>query len=87
MTVHAIPRARRTALDGMHNGALRIRLAAPPADGAANDALVTFLAEALGVARSRVAIVRGAASRTKTVSVTGVTLGAVSRLTRDAREG
>jgi hypothetical protein len=51
---------------------LRIRIAAPPVDGAANAALVRYLAESLGIRRSAVRIERGLAGRSKTVRVTGV---------------
>ena len=58
---------------------LRIRLAAPPVDGAANDALVRLLAEQLGVARSSVTIVRGHSGRSKVVEIAGADELAVRR--------
>ena len=70
------PRASRTEIAGLHGNEIRIRLAAPPVDGAANEALIRFVAERLGVARARVAITAGATARSKTVTVTGVTLAA-----------
>jgi uncharacterized protein (TIGR00251 family) len=66
------PRAARTAVAGLHGDALRIRLAAPPVDGAANDELVRFLAELLDVPGRAVEITSGRASRSKTVLVRGV---------------
>jgi uncharacterized protein YggU (UPF0235/DUF167 family) len=57
----------------MHDGCVKIRLAAPPVDGAANAALVQFVADQLGVAKSRVRITAGLSSRRKTVEVDGVT--------------
>jgi uncharacterized protein len=66
------PRAARTELIGLHGTELRIRLSAPPVDGAANDALIRFVADRLGVARARVAITAGETARSKVVSVTGV---------------
>jgi len=57
---------------GVEGGALKVRLSAPPVEGAANRALVKLLAKALGVARSRVEIVRGARSRNKLVRVAGL---------------
>jgi uncharacterized protein (TIGR00251 family) len=66
------PRASRTELAGLHGDEIRIRIAAPPVDGAANEALVRFLAERLGVARSAVRVTSGAGSRSKTVIVSGV---------------
>jgi uncharacterized protein len=71
--VRVQPRASRNEVVGEHDGALRVRLAAPPVDGAANEALVDLLAEVLRVAKRDVKIVRGAASRRKVVEVDGVT--------------
>jgi uncharacterized protein (TIGR00251 family) len=76
-----IPRAPRTKVDGERAGALLIRLAAPPVDGAANEALVAFLAEALDVPRRQVTIVSGETSRDKRVQIAGLDESAVrSRL-------
>jgi uncharacterized protein (TIGR00251 family) len=66
------PRASRTELAGLHGDEIRMRIAAPPVDGAANEALVRFLAERLGVARSAVRVTSGAGSKSKTVIVSGV---------------
>jgi uncharacterized protein (TIGR00251 family) len=71
--LHVVPRARVTAVAGRHGDAIRVRLAAPPVDGAANDALRRFLAERLGVARGSITIVRGTTGRRKTVTVDGMT--------------
>ncbi len=78
--VRVQPRASRTELAGTQHGALKVRLQAPPVDGAANEALVDFLAESLGVPRRTVRIVSGASSRTKVVEVTGIDAVAVLRL-------
>jgi uncharacterized protein (TIGR00251 family) len=59
---------------------LKVRLQAPPVDGAANDALVTFLADELGVPRRGVRIVAGSTSRSKTVEVDGIAATAVDQL-------
>lgn len=72
LTIRAQPRASRTEVAGPYGDALRIRLAAPPVDGAANDELVAFLANALGVRKGDVEITRGHGSRSKTVRVRGV---------------
>jgi hypothetical protein len=69
--VHVQPRAKRTEVTGMHGAAVKIRLAAPPVDGAANDALRRFLAERLCVPRAAVRVVAGAASRDKLIEVDG----------------
>lgn len=78
--VHVQPRASRTELAGLHGGALKVRIAAPPVDDAANRALVQFLAQCLGVARRSVRIVAGETSRTKVLEVDGVTPEQVANL-------
>lgn len=70
--VRVAPRASRSEAAGEHGGALRVRVAAPPVDGAANEELMGFLARALGVPARSVEIVAGHASRLKTVRVRGV---------------
>lgn len=67
--VHVQPGARRTEIVGDHGGRLKLRLAAPPVDGAANRALTAFLAERLAVPRGSVTVIRGMTSRLKTISV------------------
>lgn len=59
------PNAKRTEVVGWHDGALRIRLAAPPVDGAANEALRKWLAQELGLPQARVTLLRGASGRRK----------------------
>ena len=70
-SVRVVPRASRSEIVGEHDGALRVRIAAPPVDGAANDELVRLLARAFGVARGAIEIAAGHASKLKTVRVTG----------------
>ncbi len=70
--VHVKPRAKKSLIVGVRGEALEVALAAPPVDGAANDELVRVLAEALGVPRRSVTIVRGETSRKKLVAVSGV---------------
>lgn len=70
--IKAVPGASRTALAGIWNGALRVALAAPAERGKANDALVRFLADALGVRRRDVTIVAGSSHPLKRVFVTGL---------------
>ena len=79
-TVRVQPRASRNEVCGVHGDALKVRLSAPPVDGAANDALVDLLARSLGVARRAVRIVAGANSRSKVVDVDGVRAAEVLRL-------
>lgn len=80
VSIHVQPRAARSEIVGLHGAALKVRLQAPPVDGAANEALVTLLAERLGVARRAVRVVAGASSRAKTVEVDGTTEDAVRAL-------
>ncbi|MBW8829877.1 MAG: DUF167 domain-containing protein [Burkholderiales bacterium] len=80
--VSVVPGAKRTELVGLHDGALRVRLAAPPVDGKANDALIVWLANELGVTRRCVKLLRGASSRRKQVRVEVSMLIARAWLTR-----
>lgn len=77
--VYVQPRASKSAVVGMHDGNIKIRLAAPPVDGAANAALVEFIADCLHVAKSRVRIVSGSTGRRKVVEIDGVTAEQVSQ--------
>ncbi len=72
VAVHVVPRSARNMIVGIHGGALRIRLNAPPVGGAANDALIAIVAKALGVPRRQVEIISGHTSRTKVLSVSGL---------------
>jgi uncharacterized protein (TIGR00251 family) len=70
--VQAVPRASRNEIAGVHGDALRVRLTAPPVEGRANEALIAFLAQQLGVRKSQVEIVAGATSRRKVIRVIGL---------------
>jgi uncharacterized protein (TIGR00251 family) len=70
--VKVVPRASRTEITGTHQDLIRVRLAAPPVEGAANRALVKFLAGVLDVSRRDVEIVAGHTSRRKVIRVTGL---------------
>ncbi|OFW02368.1 MAG: hypothetical protein A3I61_12890 [Acidobacteria bacterium RIFCSPLOWO2_02_FULL_68_18] len=87
LAVRVIPRAGRSGLAGTRDGALLVRLTAPPVEGAANTALVEVLAKALGVPKRAVSIVSGDRGRSKRVKVEGVTVDFVnSQLnTKDSR--
>ncbi len=63
------PGAKRSAIDGLRDGALRLRLAAPPVDGQANSALLAWLAEQLHCPKRDLTLLRGQASRRKQVQV------------------
>jgi uncharacterized protein (TIGR00251 family) len=73
LPVRVHPGAKRNALGGAHDGALKISLTTPPTDGRANAALIEFLAERLGISRARITLLTGAASRTKTLRIVGLT--------------
>ena len=79
LTLHIQPGAKKTEAVGLHGDALKIRLAAPPVDGKANDALIDFLAKTLGTPKSRLTLVSGQASRSKRVAVAGITVVEVDR--------
>ena len=78
LTVEVRPRAVRDEIVGWQGAALRVRVMAPPAGGAANEAVRELLAERLGCARSRVEIVRGHTARTKIVRIAGLAPGEVA---------
>lgn len=81
LTVRVQPRASRTGVAGEIDGALKIRLASPPVDGAANAELVAFLAKRLGRPKGSIRIERGERARLKVVRVGGIgTEDALARL-------
>jgi uncharacterized protein len=84
-SVHVQPRASRSEIVGLHGDALKVRLSAPPVDGAANEALVELLAAALGVSCAAVRVVAGATSRGKVVEVNGVSVEKIRRLARTSK--
>ena len=73
LELHVQPGAARTEVAGLHDGRLKLRLAARAVDGKANAALTEFIAQRLGAAKRNVTIEAGAASRRKRVSVIGAT--------------
>jgi len=82
ISIKAQPRARETSIVGMHGAELKVRIAAPPVDSAANDALVEYLAATLGCGKRQVILIRGATSRHKVVRVVGVEVPEISRIRR-----
>lgn len=82
--VHVQPRAARSEIAGVHGDALKIRLTSPPVEGAANDALVKFLAETFAVGRRAVRILAGEHSRSKIVEIEGITARAVHDIVEHA---
>lgn len=82
-TVRVVARASRTEATGEHEGALRVRIAAPPVDGAANDELTRYLSRALGVAPRDVQITSGHTSKTKRIRVNGADRTRLLRLAEE----
>ncbi len=74
LRLRVVPGARENRLEGVQGDSLRVRVAAPPVKGAANRALVRFLAEVLQVRRSQVEIVEGHSSRYKLLAIRGLSL-------------
>lgn len=72
--VYARPRASRTKVAGLHGTRIKLQIAAPPVDGAANQAIVEFLADSLGVSKSAVKFRSGETGKRKTLFVEGATL-------------
>ncbi|HVF46011.1 MAG TPA: DUF167 domain-containing protein [Pyrinomonadaceae bacterium] len=72
-SVRVVPRASKSEVVGMHDGALKVRIAAPPVDGAANTELIRLLAKHFRVSRSDVEIVAGETSRSKRVRISSIT--------------
>jgi uncharacterized protein len=82
IAVYVQPRAKRTEIAGHHGPALKIRVAAPPVEQAANEALLTFVATTLGVRRGNVRLVAGATSRRKVLEIDGITAEQIGVLLR-----
>jgi hypothetical protein len=78
LDVYIQPRASITELAGMHGDRIKIRIAAPPVEGAANDALIEFVARRLGIAKGRVRLISGKSSRTKSLEIDGVDSSRIS---------
>ena len=71
LSVRIHPGARKNAVSGIHDAALKISLTTPPVDGRANEALIAFLADALRLPKSRITLITGQTSRTKLLRITG----------------
>ncbi len=72
LVVYCQPGARQTRVAGWHDGKPKVQLQAPPVDGAANEALIAFVARRCGVPRSHVRITHGQTSRTKRLDIDGL---------------
>lgn len=79
LSLHIQPGAKKTEIAGLHGDTLKIRLAAPPVDGKANECLIAFLAEELEVPRAQVGLASGATSRRKRLQISGASAEAIAR--------
>lgn len=77
--VRVQPRASRSGVAGEIDGALKLRLAAPPVDGEANEELIRYLAKLFGLPRANVALVSGATTKNKVVRISGIPSREVER--------
>ena len=73
LSLHVQPGAKKSECVGLHGEALKIRLAAPPVDGKANEALLRFLAQRLAIPRQQISLKSGQTSRQKVVEIESVT--------------
>jgi uncharacterized protein (TIGR00251 family) len=76
-SVKVVPRSSKTAIAGLLGGMLKVKLAAAPEKGKANESLVEFLADVLGVKRNTITITSGHTSPIKTIQITGVNSAAI----------
>ena len=72
--LHVLPRAKRGELAGLHNGALKVKVMAPPVEDAANRAVIEFFSELLGISKSNLKILAGNKSREKVLQIKGVSI-------------
>ena len=77
IALHVVPRASKTQLAGLHDGRLKLQVAAPPVDGEANDAIVRWAAKLFAVPRDQVRIASGATGKRKVLDVDGLTVAEV----------
>jgi uncharacterized protein len=77
--LYARPRSSRTEVAGLHGNRIKLKVAAPPVDGAANDEIIDFVASELGVRKSDVEFVSGQTGKRKTLHVFGVSPSQVRR--------
>jgi uncharacterized protein len=82
--VRVQPRASKSGVAGEFDGVLKIRLASPPVDGAANEELIRLLAKLFAAPRQRIAILSGQTSRNKAVGVSGISVDEAARVLAEA---
>lgn len=72
LTIKVIPNARKNSFEGFHDGAIKMKIKAPPDKGKANDELIAFLAKELDVPKSHISILSGHSSRLKKIQIIGI---------------
>jgi uncharacterized protein (TIGR00251 family) len=72
--LHVLPRAKRCEISGIHNGALRLKVTAPPVDDAANRAIIKFFSSLLDISKSSITILAGSKSRNKVLQIEGISV-------------
>lgn len=72
--LHVLPRAKRGELAGLHNGALKVKVMAPPVEDAANRAVIEFFSDLLGISKSNLKILAGNKSREKVLQIKGISI-------------
>lgn len=82
IAVHAQPGAKKSEISGLHGDRLKVRIAAPPVEGRANEALVAFLSERLGLPRAKVRVMKGQQGRAKLIEIADTAIDP-ERLLRD----
>ncbi|HAL91406.1 MAG TPA: hypothetical protein DCM68_00035 [Verrucomicrobia bacterium] len=88
LNLRIVPRASKNAIQGEHGDALKIRLCAPPVEGAANTALIEFLSDFFSLPRARIQLLSGQTSRNKRVLLSGVSALAIqSKIQAGTHEG
>ena len=71
--IRAVPRASKNEIQGIYDGALKVRLTTPPVDGKANQALIKFLSKTLKISKTQIELMQGDTSRNKTIRLSGIT--------------
>ena len=79
VTCHAVPRAAQNVVHGIYGNALKIRLHAPPVDGKANKALISFLSKKLNISKSNITLKSGAGQRRKIVAIRGLSKSEIKK--------
>lgn len=82
ISIRAQPGARRTKVVGVYGAEIKLAVQAPPVEGRANEALIEFLAETLGIAKSKITLLSGELSRSKVFLIRGVSTEAAQNLLR-----